>query len=332
MPFDQLQRREFIKLLGSAAAAWPLAARAQQPVLPVIGYLSSGVPFLFRDRVSVFRQGLAESGYVEGLNVAIEYRWAEGDYDRLPALAADLVRRPVNVIVTLDSVVTARAAKAATTRIPIVFGIGADPVESGLVDGLSRPGGNLTGAARLSSELGPKRLQLLHELVPAASTIALLVNPSNPGVAPLTKEMQAAARSLGVSLLVLQASTNRDLDAAFTAMARLHAEGTVISPDPFFIQQSARLAALAVGQAIPAMFQYREFAAAGGLISLAGNRTESYHLVGVYAGRILKGAKPADLPVQRATRVELIINLKTARALGISIPRTMLATADELIE
>jgi len=329
-------RREFITLLGGAAVTWSLAARAQQPVLPVIGYLSSGVPGLFTDRASagrsVFLQSLAESGYVEGRNVAIEDRWAEGHYDRLPALAADLVRRPVNVIVTLDSNVTARAAKEATATIPIVFGTGGDPVELGLVASLSRPGGNLTGAARLSSELGPKRLQLLHELVPAASTIALLVNPSNPSAAPLTKEVQAAARTLGLSLLVLQASTDRDLDAAFATMARLRAEGLVISPDPFFIQQSARLAALALGQAIPAMFQYREFAAAGGLISYAGSRTESYRLVGVYTGRILGGEKPADLPIQRSTRVELFINLKTARALGISVPRVMLVRADEVIE
>ncbi len=336
-----MERREFITLLGSAAVACPLAARAQQPGLPVIGYLSSGVPALFPpsspeavaiDRASVFLQGLAESGYVEGRNVAIEYRWAEGHYGRLPALAADLVRRQVNVIVAPDSIVTAQAAKAATATIPIVFGIGADPVESGLVASLSRPGGNLTGATRLSGELEPKRLQLLHELVPAASTIALLVNPGNPGAGALTKEVQAAARTLGLSLLVLQASTDRDLDAAFATLAFLRAEGIVISPDPFFIQQSERLAALALGRAIPAMFQYREFAAAGGLISYSGSRTDSYRLVGVYAGRILRGEKPADLPVQRSTRVELIINLKTARALGISIPLTALVRADEVIE
>jgi putative ABC transport system substrate-binding protein len=326
-----MRRREFIALLGGAVA-WPLAALAQRPVLPVIGYLSSGVPGLFRDRASVFLQGLAESGYVEGRNVAIEYRWAEGHYDRLPALAADLVHHPVNVIVTPDSIVTARAAKAATATIPIVFGIGADPVELGLVASLNRPGGNLTGAARLSSDLEPKRLELLHQLVPAASTIALLINPNNPGALPLTKELQAAARTLGLSLLVVQASTDRDLDAAFETMARLRAEGLLISPDSYFIQQSGRLAALALGQAIPAMFQYREFAAAGGLISYAGSRTESSRLVGVYAGRILKGEKPGDLPVQRSSTVELIVNLKTARALGISVPRSVLAGADEVIE
>ena len=327
-----MRRREFITLLGGAAAAWPLAARAQRPILPVIGYLSSGVPGLFSDRASVFMQGLAESGYVEGRNVAIEYRWAEGHYDRLPALAADLVHYPVNVIVTPDSIVTALAAKAATATIPIVFGIGADPVELGLVASLNRPGGNLTGAARLSSELEPKRLELLHQLVPAASTIALLVNPNNPGATPLTKALRAAARTLGLSLLIVQASTDRDLDTAFETMARLRAEGLLISPDSYFIQQTARLAALALGRAIPAMFQYREFAAAGGLISYAGSRTESSRLVGVYAGRILKGEKPADLPVQRSMTVELIINLKTARALGISVPRSVLAGADEVIE
>jgi putative ABC transport system substrate-binding protein len=280
----------------------------------------------------VFQQGLAESGYVEGRNVAIEYRWAGGHYDRLPELAADLVRRRVSVIVTPDSIVTARAAKAATATIPIVFGIGADPVASGLVASLNRPGGNLTGAARMSTELEPKRLQLLHELIPAARTFALLVNPGNPGAGALTKEMEAAALTLGLSLHVLEASTERDLDEASAAMARVRAEGMVVSPDPFFIQQSPRLAALALGLAIPAVFQYREFAAAGGLISYAGSRAETYRVVGLYAGRILKGEKPADLPVQRSTKVELIINLKTARALGISVPLTVLAPADEVIE
>jgi putative ABC transport system substrate-binding protein len=327
-----MERRQFITFLGSAAAAWPLAAPAQQPAMPVIGYLSSGGQSLLRDRRNVFLQGLAESGYIPGRNVTIEYRWAEGFYDRLPELAADLVRRQVKVIVTPDSVVTAQAAKAATATIPIVFGIGADPVESGLVASLNHPGGNLTGAARLSGELEPKRLQLLHELIPAASMIALMVNPGNPSAKSLTKAMQAAAHTLGLSLPVLQASTDRELDAAFASIARLRAEGIVISPDPFFIQQSARLAAQALGQGVPAMFQYREFAAAGGLISYAGSRTESYRLVGLYAGRILKGEKPADLPVQQSETVELIINLKTARALGITVPRTVLARADEVIE
>jgi putative ABC transport system substrate-binding protein len=327
-----MRRRAFIALLGGAAAAWPLAARAQQPVLPLIGYLSSGSPGLLRDRTSVFLNGLAESGYVADRNVTIEYRWAEGHYNRLPELVADLVRRQVNVIVTPDSIVTAQAAKAATAIIPIVFGIGADPVASGLVASFNRPGGNLTGATRLSGELEPKRLQLLHDLVPAARTFALLVNPENPSTKVLTNEMQAAARTLGLELLVLEAGTDGDLDAAFASMARLRAEGIVISPDPFFVQQSARLATLALDQAIPAMFQYREFAAAGGLISYAASRAESYRVVGLYAGRILKGEKPADLPVQRASKFELVINLQTAKTLGLDLAPTLLAIADEVIE
>jgi putative tryptophan/tyrosine transport system substrate-binding protein len=325
-----MRRRDFITLLSGTAAAWPLAARAQQR--PVIGYLSSGVQGLFTDRVSVFRQGLAEYGYIEGRNVAIEYRWAAGHYDRLHELAADLVRRQVNVIVTADSVVTAQAAKTATATIPIVFGIGADPVELGLVASLNHPGGNLTGATRLSTELEPKRLELLHDLVPAAHTFALLINPSNPGAQVVTNAVQAAARTLGLELLVLQASTERDLGAAFASMASQRAQGIVISPDSFFVQQSPRLAALALEKALPAIFQYREFAAAGGLIGYAGNRTESYRLVGLYTGRILKGEKAADLPVQRATTVELFINLKTARLLGISVPLPVLVRADGVIE
>ena len=284
------------------------------------------------DRASVFLQGLAESGYVAGRNVAIEYRWAEGHYDRLPALAADLVRRQVNVIVAPDSVVTAKAAKAATATIPIVFGIGADPVASGLVASLNRPGGNLTGAARLSGELEPKRLQLLHELVPAARTFALLVNPGNPGAETITNAVQTGACVLGLELLVLQASSSPDLDATFASLAGRRVQGIVISPDPFFIQQTARLAGLALGQAVPAMFQYREFAVAGGLISYGSSHTESYRQVGRYAGRILKGEKPADLPVQQSTTIELVINLKTAKTLGLDVPPTLLALADEVIE
>jgi putative ABC transport system substrate-binding protein len=349
-----MERREFITLLGSAAVAWPVSAWAQQPGQPVIGYLSSGIrtgcascsgtpPVLGpadladagvagRDRASIFAEGLAETGYIEDRNVKIEHRWAEGHYDRLPELASELVQRRVNVLVAADGLVTAQAAKAATTTIPIVFGIGTDPVESGLVASFARPGGNLTGAARLSSELEPKRLQLLHELIPAARTIALLVNPSNPGAESLAKALQTAARTLGLSLPVLRARTNPDLDAAFAALAGLRAEGIVISPDSFFVQQSPRLAALALRHAIPAMFQYREFAAAGGLISYAASRTESYRVLGVYTGRILKGEKPADLPIQQPTTLELIINLNAARALGLSVPLTVLARANEVIE
>jgi putative ABC transport system substrate-binding protein len=328
-----MERRKFITLLGGAAVAWPLCAWAQQPAPPVIGYLSSGIPGVVGgDRASIFAEGLAQTGYIEGRNVTIEYRWAEGHYDRLPELAAELVRRHVNVLVAADSLVTAQAAKAATATIPIVFGIGTDPVQSGLVASFNRPGGNLTGAARLSSELEPKRLQLLHELIPTARTIALLVNPNNPGAESLAKAMQTAAGALGLSLLVLRASTSPDLDAVFATMAGLGAEGIVISPDSFFVQQSPRLAALAVKHSIPAMFQYREFAAAGGLVSYAASRTESYRLLGLYTGRILKGEKPADLPVQQPTTVELIINLKTARMLGISVPLTVLTRAEEVIE
>jgi len=325
------RRRDFIIVCG-AAAAWPLAALAQQPARPLIGYLSSGSQVLLRDRTTVFLKALADSGYVAGRNVAIEYRWAEGHFDRLPELAADLVRRRVNVIVAPDAILTAQAAKAATRTIPIVFGIGADPVASGLVASFNRPGGNLTGATRLSGELEPKRLQLLHELVPAARTFALLVNPGNPGTKALTNEVQAAAHTLELELLVLEAGTDRDLDAAFASMASRRAQAVVIGPDPFFIQQSTRLAALALERAIPAMFQYREFAAAGGLISYAASRTESYRVVGLYAGRILKGEKPADLPVQRASKFELFINPQTAKALGLEVPPTLLALADEVIE
>jgi len=328
-----MERREFITLLGSTGVAWPVSAWAQQPGSPVIGYLSSGIGGVVGgDRATIFAEGLAATGYIDGRNVAIEYRWAQGHYDRLPELAAELVRRRVNVLVAATDLVTAKAAKAATSDIPIVFGIGTDPVESGLVASFARPGGNLTGAARLSSELEPKRLQLLHELIPAARTIALLVNPNNPGAESLLKAVQTAAGSLGLSLPVLRASTNPDLDKAFAALAGLRAEGIVISPDSFFVQRSSGLAALALRHAIPAMFQYREFAEAGGLISYAASRTESYRLLGVYTGRILKGEKPADLPVQQPTTLELIINLKTARALGISVPLTMLTRAEEVIE
>jgi putative tryptophan/tyrosine transport system substrate-binding protein len=327
-----MERRAFISLVGGAAAAWPLAAHAQQQALPLIGYLSSGSPGLLQQRRDVFLQGLAETGYVPGRNVAMEYRWAEGHYDRLPELAAELVRRQVSVIVAADAIITAQAAKAATATIPIVFGIGADPVDSGLVASLNRPGGNLTGAARLSGELEPKRLQLLHEVIPAATTIALLVDPGNPGTDSLTSEMQAAARTLGLELLVVRAGRASDLDQTFASIARQHAGGVVIGPDPYFVQQSARLAALALEHALPAMFQYREFVAAGGLISFAGSRAESYRLVGLYTGRILKGAKPAELPVQQATTVELFINLKTAHALGISVPLSVMARANEVIE
>jgi putative ABC transport system substrate-binding protein len=327
-----MRRRDLITLIGGAAAAWPLAARAQQPALPVIGYLSSGSQGITGERLRLFLRGLSEAGLSEGKNIAIEYRWAEGQYDRLPQLAADLVGRRVLVIVVPDSVVTARAAKAVTSTIPVVFAIGADPVKSGLVKSLSRPGGNLTGAARLNAELEPKRLQMLCELVPTARTVALLVNPANPNAEASSNDMAAAARSLGIALHVLKASSDRDLDLAFGELDALGAAGLVIAPDPFFIGRSARLAELALAHRTPAIFQYREFAAAGGLASYAGNPMEGYRLIGRYTARILKGERPGDLPVQQYAKIELIINLKTARALGLTIPRHLLIAADEVIE
>jgi putative ABC transport system substrate-binding protein len=326
-----MRRRDFISLL-TGAAAWPLVARAQQPALPVIGYLSSGWQRLSAERLRMFQEGLSQAGYSDGRNIAIEYRWAEGQYDLLPALAADLVGRNVRVIVVPDSVVTARAAKAATPKIPIVFGIGADPVKAGLVESLSRPGGNLTGAARLNVELEPKRLEMLHELVPTARTVALLVNPANPNAESSSKDVVAAARALGTAVNILQARSDRDLGLTFGELDALGVGGLVIAPDPFFIGRSAQLAELALAHRIPAIFQYRQFVAAGGLASYAGNPTQSYQLIGLYTARILKGEKPADLPVQQYTKIELIINLRTAKALGITVPITLLGRTDEVIE
>jgi putative tryptophan/tyrosine transport system substrate-binding protein len=324
-----MKRREFIGLLG-AAGAWPLAARAQQPAMPVIGFLGTDAPDLRARRLGAFRNGLSEAGYDDGRNVTIEFRWAEGQYDRLASLAADLVQRRVSVIVVNGP--AAMAAKAATTTIPIVFVVGFDPVKLGLVASLSRPGGNLTGVSLLNAELAPKRLALLHELVPTATIIALLVNPGNPNAESLSQDTQAAARTLGLELHVLHASSERDFDAAFAALVRLGAGALVIGTDGFFVGQRERLAALTVRHAVPAIFQSREFAEAGGLMSYAGSETDANRLMGVYTGRILKGEKPADLPVQQSTKVELIINLKTAKALGLTVPLIIQMTADEVIE
>ena len=327
-----MKRRDFITLLGGAAATRPLAARAQQPAMPVIGFLSSASPEVYAIRLRAFRQGLKEVGYVEGQNVEVEYRWAEGQNNRLPALAAELVHRQVAVI-TASSTPSAFAAKSATATIPIVFGVAVDPVKDGLVASLNRPGGNLTGVTNLNVEVGPKRLELLHELLPAATTFAMLVNPTSPSTAePSSRTLQVAARTLGLQPHVLHASTERDFDTVFATMVQLRAGGLVIAGDTFFLTHSEQLAALTVRHAVPTVYAYRPFAAAGGLVSYGSDETEYYRLVGIYVGRILKGEKSADLPVQQSTKVELIINLKTAKALGITVPLPLSGRADELIE
>jgi putative ABC transport system substrate-binding protein len=327
-----VKRRQFITLIGGAAAAWPLAARAQQPGMPVVGFLNSASPDGYVPMVAAFRQGLKEVGYVEGQNTTIEYRWAEGHYDRLPALAADLVQQKVTVIAATTTP-AALAAKAATSTVPIVFTTGGDPIKLGLVASLRRPGGNVTGSTTLSVEVGPKRLELVRELFPGATTVALLVNPANPLAATVSKDFQAVADTLGLRLHVLHASTEADFETAFATAAQLRAAALVIStPDPWFNSHSAQLGALALRHSVPAIFQYRAFAAAGGLMSYGSVITDTYRLAGVYAGRILKGEKPADLPVVQSTKVELILNLKTAKALGITVPLPLSGRADEIIE
>jgi putative ABC transport system substrate-binding protein len=327
-----MRRREFITLLGGAAVAWPLGARAQQPALPMVGFINPASPQSYARPLSAFLKGLGETGYVDGHNVAIEYRCAEGRNDRLPAMVADLVHRQVAVIAA-TSTSAALAAKAANTTIPIVFEMGDDPVRLGLVASLNQPGGNVTGVTQTNVEVAPKRLQLLHEVIPTARVMVLLVNPADPALAEMTtKEVQAAARTLGLELHVLNASTERDFDAVFAKLIQLRAGGLVIGGGPFLISRSEQLAALAARHAVPTIFQYREFAVAGGLLSYGSDITDSYRLAGVYTGRILKGDKPADLPVQQATKVEMIINLKTAKALGINVPNTLIGRADEVIE
>jgi putative tryptophan/tyrosine transport system substrate-binding protein len=330
------KRREFVTLLGGAAALsinWPLATRAQQPAMPVVGFLSTASPRLYEHRLRPFREGLKEAGYVEGRNVEIDYRWAEAQDNRLPVLASELVQRRVAVIVAAGGTPSAVAAKAATTTIPVVFGVAVDPVEVGLVASLNRPGGNMTGVTNLNVEVGPKRLELLHELLPSVTVIGVLVNPASPAIAEsFTRGMQVAARTLGLQLHVLHASSEREFDTVFATLAQLRAGALVISPDVFYNARSEQLAALTVRHAVPAIFQYRAFVEAGGLMSYGSDETEYYRLVGVYAARILKGERPADLPIQQSTKVELIINLKTAKALGITIPLPLVGRADEVIE
>jgi ABC-type uncharacterized transport system substrate-binding protein len=326
-----MKRRELILLLaGAMTTACPL--RAQQKAMPVIGFLHSASPGPTAPFVAAFHQGLSEIGYVEDQNVAIEYRWAENRYDRLPALAADLVSRKVDVIVASGGDRSAFAAKHATSTIPIISVIGGDPVENGLVASLSRPGGNLTGVSFLTSELLPKRLELLSELVPQARVIALLVNPNNPNTERVMREVQEAARMTGVQLSVLKAGTESEIDAAFASLDQLKAGALVVQADPFFASRRDQFAALATHHAIPAIYEQREFPAVGGLMSYGTSVTTVYSHLGIYAGRILKGAKPADLPVQQPTKFELVINLKTAKALGLSVPQSILARADEVIE
>ena len=326
-----IARRKFLATLGGAAATWPLAARAQGPVMPVIGFLHTASPDGYAPMLTAFLQGLREAGYIEGRNVAIEYRWAAGQYDQLPALAADLVRHGVAVIAATGGESSVLAAKAATATIPIAF-ISTDPVKLGLVASLNRPGGTLTGVNTLNTELVAKRLELLHELVPTATIIGALINPESPTAEALTSDLHSAARTLGLQLQVLHASTEREIDTAFRTLTQLRAGGLVIGSDGFFNSRSEQLGALTVGHAMPAIYQYRAFAAAGGLMSYGGSITDWYRLAGVYTGRILKGEKPADLPVQQSTKVELIINLKTAQALNITFPFPLLGRADEVIE
>jgi len=326
-----MRRREFITLLGGAAATWPLTARAQHKTIPVIGYLNTGSPDTNPPLLAAFRQGLSETGYVEGQNLAIENRWAEGHYDRLPALAAELVGRKVDLIVA-SSPPSALAAKSATSTIPIVFRGGADPVGDGLVASLARPRDNLTGVGFGGADLTAKRLELLSELVPRARVIALLVNPNVSNAERVIEDVQEAARAKGLQLHALKAGSESEIDTAFASVVQLHADALVVSADPFLSGRRVQLVALASRHAVPAIYAWREFAAAGGLISYGPSLTAAFRLIGIYAGKILEGAKPSDLPVQQPTKFELVINIKTAKSLDITVPPTLLAQADDVIE
>ena len=327
-----MKRREFVALLGGAAAAWPLAARAQQPTMPVIGFLDSRSPGMAANNLAAFRQGLAQTGFVEGRNVGIEYRFAELQNDRLPALAADLVRRQVAVIAGVTTTQGALVAKAATTTIPIVFAIGGDPVKNGLVASLNRPGGNVTGVSYLTNELGAKRLGLLRDLLPNVGMIAALVNPTNPNAESDAKDLLAAAQSMGLTLNVLHVSSERDIDGLFATLVQRRASAFLTVSDPLFTSRRQQIAVLAADHKIPAIYHVRDFTTAGGLMSYAPNIYDVFRQAGVYTGRILKGEKPADLPVVQPTKFEFVINLKTAKALGLEIPPKLLAIADEVIE
>lgn len=327
-----MKRREFFTLLGGmVAAAGPVPARAQQPAIPVIGLLSSASSRGYEPMIAAFRKSLGEAGFVDGRNVRIEFVWGDEQYDRLPALAADLVRRQVSVIVA-STTPAALALKPVTSTIPIVFAIGGDPVRSGLVDRLNRPGGNLTGAAHVNVETAPKRLELLHELTPNEKVVGLLVNPANPLTKSVVPDVQAAAGSLGLELQVVNARNDEELDAAFASLPRLRVGALVIGTDPFFTSRAEKLGATSLRLAIPAIYQYRAFTVSGGVMSFGGSILESYQHVGLYVGRILKGEKPGDLPVQLTTKVELVFNLKSAKALGINVPLSLLGRADEVIE
>jgi ABC-type uncharacterized transport system substrate-binding protein len=324
-------RRKFLATLGGAAA-WPLAAHAQQPAIPTVGYLYLGTSEPHAHRVAAFRKGLSDTGYVEGTNVAIAFRWANNQIDRLPELATDLVRQGVNVIVAAGDMSAALAVKAATTTIPIVFSTAGDPVSTGLVFSLNRPGGNITGITYMNVELGAKRLGLLHELIPGAARFATLVNPENPLAKNIVADQRAAASAIGRQIEVLHASTNSEIDAAFAILLDKRAEAVVVNPDALYFGRRVQIVTLAARHAVPAIYPVREFADVGGLMTYGSNPTEQYRQAGVYAGRVLKGEKPANIPVLRASKFEFVINLQTARTLGLEIPSSVLARADEVIE